>query len=165
MRQGVIYAGPINADNITSGTITGRTIRTASTGSRYVLTGTTLSGYDASNASRVNIELGLGNTYFSSETSNPTLQVFNGGSASTALTGSALNGVGVYGVSINNIGVKGNSQNSYGGEFSTWADKAPLKLAPSGSIPTDRTAGSIAYIGRGYVFVMEQTGINLTALK
>lgn len=135
LAAGVIYAGAINADNITSGTITGRTIRTAASGARYELSGVTLKGYDSGGSARITTNLADGTIY----------AVSVGGLAVWGIAPGTSSGV--KGDSNSGAGVTGQSIYGVGGHFVGGLGAAPLRLEPSGTYPSPRVAGDIAYIG------------------
>ena len=155
LAAGVIYAGAINADNITSGVITGRTIRTSATGARYVLQGTSFMGYDSSNNDRVSIDLASGNGLFISSGFAPAIIGRNnlGGvglsgesTTSIAVSGDTNSGTAVNGAALTSgTGVNGSSVSGFGAIFSGNTTKAPVKLTPSASLPTNRDEGSLCF--------------------
>lgn len=145
-----------DGDNLVvkGGTIEGSTIRTASSGARYILSGAAMDGYDASNTLRVSIDLASGNALFKS--ANAVSAVNGEHTTGTGVSGESTSGYGVFGNSVSGVGVRGFSASSgtavegvsvsgFGGVFSGNATRANLKITPVASLPSNREYGSVCF--------------------
>lgn len=152
---GTLVAGQIstlelNADKITSGTITGRTIRTgdgvtAGQIERFIVDAESNSAKFYDSAGTIKVWIGTSNVTLAG-TGITTYGTFGGDTDTrTGLISTSGTGLGIWGYSYSNVGIRGTSYTGYGGVFDgakivevngdQWfgsnGSKGPIRLGPS----------------------------------
>lgn len=128
--------------SVTGGTITGGTIQTAASGSRWVIAGGTnamqLRGFYATESTpRIIIDSADGTCDFSGRGSTSTNNFSSVTTLNTLDVSNTGGGVAIFGDTSGSTG--------YGGNFKGNATKAPLFIEPSSALPTNRTYGSVCF--------------------
>lgn len=152
----LLVSGTVSATSLIAGQLTGFEVNTnPGAGARLVLNeggvgagsgNNSLRGYDASNNLKTQLDAHQGYLFVSNSGSTFGVTATMSGSGSAikgTVTGTTAGSAGVWGVGNYGPGLKGESSFDYGASLSGNATKPPLRLAASGTKPTNADTGGL----------------------
>jgi hypothetical protein len=142
----LLVSGSITTAKLVAGTLIGYSIETAGSGARMTMGGAAyafqLRGFNSVNANTFNLDAVAGTFAFTSPTSGLST-VQSGSSILTMLVSNSSSGNALEGEGTSGAGVRGFSASGHGVVSQGNATRAPILLTNLGSLPSNRTLGSL----------------------